>query len=165
MYNIGDKVIHQCEGACYIKDIVDLNQNDSIKQYYILEPLLNKKANVYISTDEDKQRRIRSAIDITELKKSENIVFDTKINWIDDAKKRYTEYNKFISSFDFLDVMLLIKSLLTKKTTHALTTTDQNLLTAAQRLVYSEMAIVLNQDYDMVAAKVEQYFTPEPVEV
>lgn len=158
MYKIGDKVIHQQEGACHIKGLVYMEMDYITKQYYILEPVFDKKAKVYISIENHKNKeRIRPAVSLTQMKESEIIADSIAPDWIVDPKRRHHAYLDIIYHFEFLDVFLVLKYLTVQNKKKALCATDKELLLTAQKLIYSEISIVLNLGYEVVAEKVKKF--------
>ena len=165
MYKVGDKVVHQKEGACYVKALTQMKMENTNREYYVLEPLCDKKAKIYIAVRHDKQQRIRPALSQKQMKESEEIAVSTESDWITDAKRRQQSYAKTISCFDFLEVFIVLKQLTVQNAKKRLSSSDAQLLLNAQKLVYSEMAIVADKDYEVVAENVNRILSAESVEL
>ncbi len=150
MYKVGDKVVHQREGACVITNMIDMEMNDVKRQYYVLEPVIDKKSNVYISIQMNCQGSIRPAIEDAELSMPQcsQAVWDSK--WISDSKERYRTYGKCISTFEFHEVLDIFICLTLQKKEKDLASKDSELMLSAEKLVCSEMALLLNDSYDNV---------------
>lgn len=157
MYKIGDKVIHKREGACYITELTQMELNNISKEYYVLEPLVDKKASIYISVDQKNQGHIRPAITQVQMKEYEAAVDSMNPDWIEDAKVRHKKYIETLSSFEFLEVFSVLKYLTVRNTKKPLCAKDEQLLLTAQKLIYSEISIVLNEEYSIVADKVKEF--------
>lgn len=156
MYKIGDKVMHQNEGACLISHIVSMNMNDTNKEYFRLIPLLNENACVYISLDHDNSSRVRPVITLSDV---EQILLScTEGQWIADSKKRLKYATDSINSFDFIQNMMLIKMYLKQEKEKPLSVKDRQILHTAQKLVYSEIAIVLDEDYQEVENRINNSY-------
>jgi len=61
MFKKGDFVVNTNNGICEINDIVTMNMSGTNKEYYMLIPITEKTAKVYIPVDLA-QQRIRSAM-------------------------------------------------------------------------------------------------------
>jgi len=158
MYKIGDKVVHQLEGACFIVDLVKMEHNNIKKEYYILDPIRDKKSRLYIAKNHN-SNRIRHAVSQQQMKEYEDIANSNAPSWIANAKIRNLTYSKTINAFDFLNVLILLKNLIAQKAIKKLCTNDSQLLVAAQRLIYSEISIVNNKDYDLVSEKMTDFYS------
>lgn len=157
MYKIGDKVMHRQEGACFIRQIVDMKMNNETKKYYLLVPMLNLKTNVYVSMDRMKQKNIRPVIRLNEYQAAQLKVKHSPQAWDDDSKRRILSLTKIMLAFDFQEVLLTLSCLQEQNEKKKLSSRESEILKAAQRLIYSEIAIILNLDYDVVAASPEKY--------
>jgi len=163
MYKIGDKIIHQQEGACYIKEFTQLRMESEDREYYVLEPICDRKSKLYISKQKNHEKRMRLALSQKEIKELERIADSTDLDWIMDSKKRYQTYQKTISGFDFLEVLLVLKNLTVQNAKKPLCSKDNQLFRAAQKLICSEVSIVIDKDYELVTRKVEQVLSSETV--
>lgn len=159
MYKTGDKVIHQLEGACFIVDITKIKCDHEVKEYYILESILDKKTKIYVSLQ--RTDRIRAAITQNQLEEYKTHVTNEETVWIDDPIKRSKAYLKAIQEFDFLETLLMIKNLISRQTEKDLGANDKKLLVTAQKLVFSEISIVLDKEYDSVAETVNNLYLSE----
>lgn len=156
MYKIGDKVMHQNEGACQISHIVKMNVNDKNKDYFRLTPLLNENACVYISLDHDNELRVRPVITLEDAEQYLSCCDENP--WIADSKKRIKFANDSVHSFDFYRNMMLIKMYLKQEKEKQLSPNDRQLLHSAQKLVYSEIAMVMEQKYDEVEERIIKHY-------
>ena len=56
MFHIGEFVVNTNNGICEINDIVTMNMSGSDKEYYLLVPIAEQTAKVYIPVDMSSQR-------------------------------------------------------------------------------------------------------------
>lgn len=157
MYKIGDKVMHRQEGACFIREIVDMKMNNETKKYYLLVPLLNLKTNVYVSMDKMKQKSIRPVIRLDEYQAAQLVMKNSPQQWDDNSKRRILSLTKIIAAFDFQEVLLTLACLRDQNEKKRLSSREDEILKTAQRLIFSEIAIMLNIDYSVVAANPSNY--------
>lgn len=148
MYHIGEKIMHRQAGACYIKQITDMDVDDVLKHYYVLEPLLDTKSCIYVSMDENKQKNIRPVIKPEELKNALSEADSNPMEWMENPKQRYVQFNKLIASFSFQDMLLTFQCLSAQKSESKLNANDEQSLTSVQKLLFSEMSVILNVKYD-----------------
>lgn len=149
--------MHRQEGACYIKEIVDMKFDNKSKEYLRLLPLLDGKASVYVSMDAEKQKNIRPIVNSSEFKDAQQEVQEHPLEWLDDQKQRFGMMTKNISSFGFKELLLTLSCLRKQNEEKKLSPKDTELMAAAQRLVYSELAIMFDTDYEIIAAEPQKY--------
>lgn len=159
MYKVGDKVIHNQEGACCIKEIVDLNVGGAVKEYFLLIPIMNEATTIYISTGTDKQRNIRPVITSENYKKIMSEVSDAPLEWIEDPKQRIKLLSNMISSFDFKELLLVLDCLNTHENEKSLSNKDTEFLMFAKKLVFSELSVLLDVEYNMIDADPGAYIS------
>lgn len=159
MYKVGDKVIHNQEGACRIREIVDLNISGAVNEYFLLIPILNEATTIYISTGTNKQRNIRPVITSDKYKKIMSEVSDAPLEWIEDPKQRIKLLSNMISSFDFKELLLALECLNTHENEKSLSNKDTEFFMFAKKLVFSELSILLDVDYDMIDANPGSYIS------
>lgn len=152
MFNIGDKVIHRQEGACTIKGLVDMNVDRVSKQYYLLEPLTDLKTSIYVSADADKQKNIRHTIKPNDLKTAQEEIKESPMEWVDNPKQRNQSLTKLITSMNFKEVLSSWECLRTRKLHNKLNPRDVQLLRVAQKLIFSEVAMIMDVKYEEIEA-------------
>lgn len=62
MFKKGDCVVYSNNGICRIEDIVIMNMQDGNKEYYLLIPINEKSAKIYLPLNSAGQR-MRMAMD------------------------------------------------------------------------------------------------------
>lgn len=159
MYKLGDKVIHRQEGACQIQKFINMkNGRNEDKEYFLLVPLLNSRSFIYISVDADNQKNIRPIIKQDDLRTVEKEIEDNPLEWIDNSKHRFDVLRKCINNFNFKEVALVLESLKTHNDLKRLNNRDGELFLKAKKLIFSEIAALLNVDYDLIVANPAMYF-------
>lgn len=159
MYSIQDKVMHPTEGACYIEDIITMSVDNSKKEFYKLVPLLNEKACVYIPVSGQITKRIRKALTEEELTSLLEQLSAHENVWIADCKARLYAGNNALKSGDFLEISSLIKMMLSQENEKPLGSKDREFLNKAQKIVFSEIAIVKNRSYENVLEEMKHIFS------
>ncbi len=149
MFQVGDKILYGCNGACTIEGLSMMRFGRTKGQYYILRPLYQKTAVIYVpATNEMLLQQMclmptREDVDqmIADVPTSESI-------WIDDAQERKKHYDQIMRSSDCFARLRLIKTLQEHKKLRLsegknLHVSDENFLREAKKLICDEFAYPL----------------------
>lgn len=150
MFKKGNFVINVNNGICEISDIVTMNMSGSDKEYFVLVPIDEQTAKVYLPVDIASQR-IRLA-----MSKDEALNFIKEIKDIDEAyieneKEREKIYKEAISSRDPKRLVGIIKTLYLRKQEREgagkkNTAVDERYFKLAENHLHSELAFALSVD-------------------
>ncbi|PXV96160.1 CarD family transcriptional regulator [Lachnotalea glycerini] len=149
-YQVGEKVMHPVEGACYVKGIITMKRGNKEHQYYKLVPLLNETTVVYIPVISQNANRIRKIMSVNEIDKIPNELNKIEINWISDNRKRQESFSTVIKSCDTVKITKIIIMMLQRELEKPLQSMDKDILCKAQKLAYSEIAIVKGKTFEEV---------------
>lgn len=156
MFNIDDTILYGSHGICKIGDITKQKFGSETNDYYILHPVHNPSATIYVPVNNqkltDKMRRILSEEEIYELIKA---MPDTNSEWIENKNERNERFRSIISSGDRREIIKLIKVIYNhreelKATGKKLHAADEQFFKEAEKVIYDEFAMVLNIRYDQV---------------
>ena len=152
MYQIGDYVVKTGNGVCHIEDIRHLNMSDVDKNrlYYLLVPVEDKGAKLYVPVDHEKSgiRRVMSRQEAWEII---NKIPEIEEVTIENDKLREQSYKEAIQSGRPEELVRIIKhtylrrqkrTALGKKTT----ATDERYFKLAEEKLYAELAFALGKD-------------------
>lgn len=156
MFSVGDTVSYGTQGICKIKEIAKMTIGKEEKEYFVLIPVRDQRATVYLPTDNEKllhnMRTVLSANEIDKLidKAAENIM-----DWIENDADRKEHCNNVIKSGDRYQLLRLIEMLYTKREELKFTKkhfhiSDEKYLREAERLLHDEFAYALNISKDNV---------------
>lgn len=147
MFKKGNYVVNANNGICEITDIVTMNISGENKDYYLLVPIEEKTAKVYIPVDMA-DKRIRLA-----MTNEEAWTFIKSINAIDEAyleneKEREKIYKEAIASRDPKRLVGIIKTLYLRKQERVEagkknTAVDERYFKLAENHLHSELAFSL----------------------
>lgn len=150
MFKVGDFVVNTNNGICEIEDIVTMNMSGTSKEYYLLIPINERTAKVYIPVDMASQR-IRLAMN-----KEEALQFIEGIKEIDEAyiqneKEREKTYKEALNSRDPKRLVGIIKTLYLRKQERVEagkknTAVDERYFKLAENHLHSELAFSLQVD-------------------
>lgn len=150
MYNVNDTVLYGSNGVCRITEICQKDFSGTVKEYYLLHPISNEVTTIFVPVGNkiltDKMHRILSTSEIYELISS---ISNKPVSWIDDDAERKEHYRSVISSGDRAQLLEMIRELYSHKQEQISKgrkahISDEQFLKEAEKLLYSEFALVLN---------------------
>lgn len=158
MYQIGDQVLYGIHGVCQIIG-TELRSVDRRKvEYFLLEPLAQPGTRFYIPTQNQaalsKLQPILDAQALIALLNSEEACRDS---WISDEGRRKLRYRELINGGDRAAIISMVRSLYRHRRAQAdlgrkFHLCDENFLRDAEKLLSSEMTLVLGVAPGQVSA-------------
>lgn len=146
MFNVGEYVVHNVEGLCKIKDIVNYFDKD----YYVLNKFGDSRTKIMIPVN-SKLNLVRSVASKSEIDEAIKNIPSIIAEPIYDYRIRTREYDRMLKSGNIEILFKLIKSLLKqKKDKGNLTETDKKIIKMAEDLIDVEFAYSLNINQDDV---------------
>ena len=144
MFQINDTVIYGTQGACKISEIMQKKFAGKPMKYYVLKPIYDENSTVYIP--EDNQGLVNKII---------QAMPDEECVWIENEHERKQAYKDIISRGDRLELVKLIKTLYFHQQAQQakgrkLHMADERYFKEAEKLLYSEFALVLNIEPEQV---------------
>ena len=147
MYKKGEFVVTSKHGICEIIDIEMSNISGNAREYYVLVPIEEKTAKIFLPVD-IAENRIRPAIkkdDAWKLIKEIRIVDEILVK---NEKERETIYKEAINSRDPKRLVSIIKSIYLRSQKRIeegkkCTTVDERYFKIAENHLYSELAFSL----------------------
>ena len=150
MFKKNDFVINTNNGICKIQDIVAMNLSGTTKDYYLLIPVSEQTAKVYIPVDMA-ENRIRHVITKDEAWEIIKGIPDIESTWIENEKEREKTYKDALSSRDPKRLIGIIKTLYLRKKERTEagkknTAVDERYFKLAENQLHSELAFALGED-------------------
>ncbi|MBR6271827.1 MAG: CarD family transcriptional regulator [Lachnospiraceae bacterium] len=149
-YKISDLVHYGTDGVCSITDIIEKPFRDSMVKYYVLSPVFNASATIFVPLDNQKliSERMRYALTPAEIKK---IISETSSDddiWIDNETERKARYKEIIQSGDSREILKIVYTLSAhqeqqKALGKKMHIADERFFKDAERLINNEFAAVL----------------------
>lgn len=157
-YKIGDKVIYDNNGVCYIEDICEhsFSYGTPPRLYYILRSASGNKSTFYVPTESvsltDKMRPLLSKNEINDIL---DTLKNNYIGWIDDRKERAETFKRMMTSGDCATMLLLIECIYRKKTElvsvkKRMYSAEEAMLSSAEKLINDEFSHSLEIPSDTV---------------
>ncbi len=150
MFKKGDFVVNTNNGICEINDIVTMNMSGTNKEYYMLIPITEKTAKVYIPVDLA-QQRIRSAMTKEEAWALIESIPDIDEAYIENEKERELTYKEALNSRNPKKLVGIIKTLYLRRQERAEagkknTAVDERYFKLAENHLHSELAFAMQVD-------------------
>ena len=147
MFNIGDYVVNAKNGICEIKDIMMMNMTGKAKQYYMLVPLEEKNAKIYIPVDKAEER-IRPVMEKEEAWELIGEIKTIDVIFIENERERERIFKEAINSCEPKQLVSIIKSLYLRRQKRfeegkKSTEMDERYFKLAQNHLYGELAFAL----------------------
>lgn len=151
-FPIGTMILYGTDGVCTISQVVMRKFRSSSKDYYVLKPLYNETATIYIPVgNEACESKMRPVLSKSEILAVIDSLPGRDAMWIEDENDRKELYRDAISGGDRVQLIGIIKALYTRrreleeagKHLHA---ADERFFKEAERLLYDEFAAVLGLD-------------------
>ena len=159
MFNVGDFVLNATNGICEIVDEVDLDMsgNKQIKSYFLLVPVGEQSARVYVPVD-NADARIRSVIPREQAAELLNSIVDIEELVVPSEKERELTYKNAIRSCEPQQLVSLLKCIHRRREERLekgkkCTAVDERYYKNAQHNLYSELSFVLDKE----KKELEQY--------
>ena len=167
MLEVNTYVMYGDNGVCLVAARRKEKFAGQWKEYYILKPVNSEGSTLFVPTDNEtllgKMRKVLSKEEILDIIHS---LPEDEIPWGEDNKEREALYEDIFAGGDRRELLLLIKALYQHKRQRReegkkLWTIDENAMRHAEKLVYEEIATVLEIDPDDVVSFIEQELATE----
>lgn len=160
MFKKGDCVVYSNNGICRIEDIVIMNMQDGNKEYYLLIPINEKSAKIYLPLNSAGQR-MRMAMDEERARQLVNNIGETDTIHIVNDKEREKVYREAATSNNPYSLLAVIKTSLQRKIKREksgkkCTAVDEKYLKVAETQLYGELAYALQSEIEQIEQTVRQ---------
>ena len=148
MYRKGDYVNYSTQGICEIEDVhlIKFNSDSQARKYYILKPIHQKNACIYVPIDNQKLlRQMRPILSSDEIDKTILSVRNSEIPWTKDRKQRTSEFQAILSRRDEKELLQLASCLYLKSKdgTKGLCSSDSQILKKVETIIAQEFSFSL----------------------
>lgn len=152
-YQIGEKVVHIPEGVCMITEITKMTTFDEEKEYYKLIPVMDNTMTIYVGVNGPAKniRKLKSKEEIQTIIEKQK---ESRSHWEKNEEKRQSQMKAAIQKDDSIAIAKLLKTYYQRRKIQHLNISDNNLLKQAEQLLYSEMAEVLQTDYQKLRTRI-----------
>ncbi len=157
-YSKNDFVVYGTNGICKIEDIQKMTfpMETAEHTYYVLKPISAKASTLFVpSHKEELVSKMRYVLKREEIDEILNGTRGKDIDWIEDKNGRANLFRQLIRDGKPEELLILIRCIYKRKTALAekskkLTSTDEGVLSSAEKLVREEFAYTLGITEDEV---------------
>lgn len=149
MFKVNDVILYGSQGVCRIEGTEEKSVSGVRKNYYILKPINDKGATIFVPTDNEhvlmKMRRLLSEAEIMKLIDS---MPEERVDWIESDNDRKELYRKILASGDHMELIKMIKAIYVHKQKREaegkrLHMIDERFFKDAELCLYNEFQYVL----------------------
>lgn len=163
MFKKGEFVVNTNNGICEITDIVTLNMSGADKEYYMLIPINERTAKVYVPVDLATQR-IRLAMNKNEALSLIESIPEIDEVYIENEKERERTYKDALNSRDPKRLVGIIKTLYLRRQKRLdagkkNTAVDDRYFKLAENHLHNELAFALNVNKEEVTRIIFEHIT------
>ncbi len=163
MFKKSDFVVNANNGICEITDIVTMNMSGTDKEYYLLVPINEQTAKVYIPVDTASQR-IRLVMNKTDALELIESIKDIDEAYIENEKEREKTYKEALNSRDPKRLVGIIKTLYLRRQKRLdagkkSTAVDDRYFKLAENHLHNELAFALNVNKEEVTRIIFEHIT------
>lgn len=154
MFQVGDTVVYGIHGVCKVADLEERVIDRKRLTYLALEPVGQGGSRYFVPThNETAMAKVRSMLsreDWEALIQSKEVLAD---GWIKDENQRKQTYRELIAGGDRTKLLQMVHTLYRHKAAQSAAgkkchLCDENFLRDAERLLISEMSIVMGMEPD-----------------
>lgn len=155
MFEKGNYVVNANNGICEITDIITMNMSGKDKDYYLLVPIDEKSAKIYIPVDMA-EKRIRLTMTKEETLEFIQSIKNIEETYLENEKEREKFYKEVIASRNPKRLVGIIKTLYLRKQERIEagkknTAVDERYFKLAENQLHSELAFSLGIEKSEVA--------------
>lgn len=155
MFKKGDFVVNSNNGICEISEITTMNMSGQNKEYYVLVPIQEKTAKVFVPVD-IAEKRIRLAMSKDEAWDLIKGIKSIDEAYVENEKEREKIYKEALASRDPNRLISIIKTLYLRKQKRLEegkknTAVDERYFKLAENHLHSELAFSLGVDKSEVS--------------
>jgi len=149
-YTINDVISYGSHGVCKIMDLTNNVVAGRQRQYYVLKPLHDNKATVFVPVDNPKLlNKFRPLLSRDDIYSLIDRSVTEKPRWHNEDTSSRNDYNGIFEEATLDGMLWMIKILHPKREERKsigkrLCVTDENLMKKAEKILYGELSYVLN---------------------
>lgn len=150
MFQVKDVIVYGSQGVCQITGTEEKRINGSKKLYYVLKPVEDKSATIFVPTDNELARKkMRRLLTKEEIHSLIAAMETEDALWIDNENARKERYREILAGADHRELIRMIKAVYAhKKEREAqgkrLHISDERFFKDAENILYSEFQYVLH---------------------
>lgn len=152
----GDDIMHLTDGACHVKEIVNMRTGTKKQKYYKLIPYADEQITLFIPITLKGIQKLRPLMDVQMLHQITEKIDCQEVKWIKKIEDRRKLYNEAMRAADYGSIVKLTKMMMQRDKEHGLSYSDKTILVQMQKITISELAVAEKKSYDTMLALIEQ---------
>ena len=150
MFRINDTVMYGMHGVCKIEDITKKEFMGTSKDYYVLKPINDVTATLYVPMHNEKLlEKMRKIISKKEVYHLIETMPETSTVWFQNENERKEQYKKIIAAGNHTELIGMIKAIYIQKLKREeegkhLYISDERFFKEAERILYEEFQYILD---------------------
>jgi len=162
MFKKGDFVVSSANGICEITDVVTMNMSGSNKDYYLLIPLEEQTAKVYIPVDVA-EKRIRNILSKEQAWEIIRSIPNIKECWVENEKERERFYKDALASREPERLIGIIKNMYNRRQARLdagkkSTAVDERYFKLAENQLHAELAFAIGEEKKNIKSIIMEHF-------
>lgn len=156
MYKIGDYIVKNGNGVCRVENVLHLDMAgiDKDRLYYMLVPISDENGKIYVPVDSSAQQ-LRKTMSMEDAYKLIARISEVQEINISNDKLREQKYKETIKDYEPESLLRIIKTTYLRKQKRLeqgkkSIAVDEHYLTLAEKLLFSELCVVLGQNKEEV---------------
>ncbi|MBQ8502698.1 MAG: CarD family transcriptional regulator [Clostridia bacterium] len=166
VFDVGSAVVYDVYGVCRVQEIKMMSfSRDKIKEkYYVLAPLNSAISTYYVPVNGEKlNKKLRRPFTVEQIHSLLDKVKDCDYGWIDNRQLRADSYHQILHEGVTSELLALIRCLFERKQELSekgknLSSTDEGVLSSAEKLINEEFAFSLGIESGEVSSYIKEYF-------
>jgi CarD family transcriptional regulator len=167
MYQVGDQVVYGIHGVCTVTDQEKQVVDRKTVTYLVLEPVTQVGARYLVPThNEVAMKKLHPVLTSEQMQALIHSAEVRSDGWNRDENARKQSYRELISSGDRVLLMRMVHTLYRHKKEQALAgkkvhLSDENFLRDAEKLLSSEISVVMSLTYEQARAYLRKELNAE----
>ncbi len=165
-FSAGDTLVYDLHGLCRVREIKEMSfvKNEPKQDYYVLEPITGAASLYYIPVENERATsKLRRPFTKEELDTVLSEVKDEDYRWIENRQLRSEAFHSVLTKGITPELLSLIRCIYCRREALSergkrLSTTDEGIFSAAEKLLNEEFAFVLGIEKEKVSEYISSYF-------
>lgn len=160
MFEARTMVVYGKNGTCRIEEIAEKKFSGQKRTYYILRPVHDQGATIYVPVDNEAAgKRMRQILSQEDARRLMEEISDTPDAWIANEKERKEVFQQMLNQGGRRELAMLIRTIYHQKKCltgrgRKLHAADEQVFKEAKKLLYDEISVALGVDEKQVEAYV-----------
>ena len=156
MFETGTMVVYGKNGTCRIEEIAEKRFFGRKRTYYILKPVHDQEATIYVPVDNEAAgRRMWKTLTREEVEELIEEIPEISDTWIADDRERKEKFQQILAQGSREDLVRLITTIYRQKQRltgrgRKLHSADEQIFREAEKLLYDEISVVLGMEEKQV---------------